>query len=198
MLAGTLLVAGAALHVAWSGVLVLSDTPVSEADFESWPRLARTMRRTVAVWILANLLGLAGFAVTTTLLAALDHGVSVIALVLLAMAVTFVILEGTHHVTLGIWSAEEALAGDRPAFSAPLAGWAAGAFQAVFYGLGMAALGLYGGAILIAEELPAAAGWFAVGWGSAGLAAYPLRNRLTWALVVPVQLVVGIALLIEG
>lgn len=197
-LSGILLILSTLVGGAWDLGLRITGRQLSDAPFETWPQHARAMRWTVSVWILAALLSLMGFAVLSSLLDQVPApGLGRVGLVLLTLSVVFVILEGTHHMTVGIWSAEEYLrTGTRPAFSVALNRWANTALQTSFYLLWLAGLAFYGWALLVSELLPVWAGWTAVAWSLLWLGAFAARRTVwTWALVVPVQLVVGSALL---
>ncbi len=196
-IAGTLLIASSTIAMGWWGWLRLGGHRVGNAPFEAWPRLAPVMRRSVATWITAHLLSLAGFAALTVILTASDDAaLSVVALVLLILTVVFVILEGTHHMTVGIWSAERYVdEGTRPGFTIPVEAWANRSFQILYYLLGMAGIGVYGAAMIV-TGLPARwAGWIGVGWAVALLTILAFRRTMWgWALLVPVQLLVGLTL----
>jgi hypothetical protein len=155
------------------------------------------MRRTVSIWIAAHLLSLAGFgALTAILVVSGDAALSVVALVVLTLSVVFVILEGTHHMTVGIWSAERYVEeGIRPEFTIPVEAWANRSFQTVYYLLGMAGLGLFGAAMVVTGVPARWTGWIGVGWALAWLTIMAFRRRMwSWALLAPVQLLVGLTL----
>lgn len=198
-LAAIPLVLSTLVNAGWDLGLRLSGRRLSDAPFETWPRHARAMRWTVSVWILALLLALTGFAGLSALLdSAGDGGMGRMGLVLLALAAVFVILEGTHHITLGIWSAAEAAhTGSRPEFAAPLSRWAGAGFQRVFLVLWHGGVALTGSALLRSGLLPLWAGGAALGWSVLWLGAFAARGvRRTWGMLAPVPLVLGAALLL--
>lgn len=199
-LAGALLVGSSTSGLGWMGWLGVRGQRVSNAPFETWPQLSPLMRRTVWTWIAAHLLSLAGFAVLTTTVAPDDPGLGVIALVLLTISVIFVVLEGTHHITLGIWSAERYVEeGTRPEFTIPLAIWANQNFSGLYYVLGLIALGLYGGTMAVTGVPARWVGWITIGWSGLWLVVLVLRRSMwTWALLTPVQLLVGVVLLSQS
>ncbi len=197
-LAAGLLLAASALTVGWNVWLRSTHRWVSNAPPESWPELAPTMRATVSVWIAAHLLSLAGFGVlTAVLVAADDRGLGLAALALLVVAVVFVILEGTHHLTLGIWWAEAIASGGDAGFTRPIASWASGAFQLIFHVVGYTALGLFGIAVLVSDLGIESAAWATLGFAVGGLALTGWRDRVTWGLVIPVQAVLAVGLLLD-
>jgi hypothetical protein len=155
------------------------------------------MRRTVSTWIVAHLFSLMGFSALTAILSGADDAaLSLVALVLLTLSVMFVILEGTHHMTVGIWSAERYVEkGTRDEFTIPLDVWASRSLQILYYVFGMAGVGVFGAAIVV-TGLPARwVGWTGIGWAVLWLMILALRRMMwTWALLVPVQMLVGLAL----
>lgn len=199
ILAGALLVASTLLPAGWGVGLRFTGRRLSNAPFETWPRHARAMRWTVSAWLVALLLGTGGFAVVSRLLASAQaEALAAVGLVLLVLSAALAILEGTHHMTLGIWSAEEAVrTGTEPAFAAPLRRWTSAGLQTAYYVLWLVGLSCYGGALLLSQLLPAWVGATALAWGVLLLGALVLRRGLwTWGLVVPVPAVVGAALIL--
>ncbi len=197
-ISSSFLIASSAIAAGWWVWLRLSGQGVGDAPFETWPELAPVMRRTIATWIAAHLFSLMGFAALTAILAVSDDGaLSVIALVLLTLSVMFVILEGTHHMTVGIWSAERYVEeGMRPEFTVPVEAWANRSFQTLYHLLGMAGIGLYSAAIVLTGMPAHWVGWIGIGWGAAWLTILALRRTIwSWALLVPVQGLVGLTLL---
>ncbi len=123
--------------------------------------------------------------------------VSSMALILLGFAAILGVLEGTFHMSVTTWAAQEAArTSSVPSTYEPLRHWVNVSIQLFYTALGLLALTGYGWALIRSELIPLWVGWGSVGWGLVWIVILLLTRGTVPAVLFIMPPLIGIALLI--
>lgn len=158
---------------------------------------AATFRLLNLLWTVGWIVQLIGFGLLTRLLLrAGDESLAILAFSAILIAVVLGVLQGTFHMSVETWAADEAAqTGSVPAGYEPLRVWIDSAFR-VAYVSHLAATAVFGWSILRTGLLLSWVGWASMGWGVFWLAGYLVGAGLPGILFI-MPAVIGTALVVK-